>query len=151
MVPRKATDGAVILDRVTPDDLARSYLDALEHTDLTAMLSLFADGAAVHSPLYGPVPASDFYPALFADTAQSHLTLRGVTQGSTPGGAPLVTIWFHFDWQLPSGRHAPFDAVDVLELDPSGRITALHIVYDTAAIRLVFEQETGRSSWRQHP
>jgi hypothetical protein len=136
---------------VTPDDLARFYLDALERADLTAVLSLFADGAAVNSPLYGQVPASDFYPALFADTAQSHLTLRGVTRGSIPGGAPLVTIWFHFDWQLPSGRHAPFDAVDVLELDPSGHITALHIVYDTAPIRPVFEQETGRTSWRQHP
>lgn len=126
---------------MTPDDLARSYLDALGRADLTAVLSLFADGAAVHSPLYGQLPASDFYPALFADTAQSHLTLRGVTQGSTPGGAPLVTIWFHFDWQLASGQHAPFDAVDVLELDPSGRIATLHIVYDTAAIRPIFEQQ----------
>jgi hypothetical protein len=76
------------------------------------------------------VAASHFCPALFADTADSRLTLRGVTQGTTTDGTPLVTIWFH--WQLPSGRRAPFDAVDVLELGTDGRIAALHIVYDTA-------------------
>ena len=131
-----------------PQQLAEAYLDALGRADLTAMLSLFGDSALVHSPLYGPVPASEFFPALFGDTAESRLTLRGVMQGENAGGAPLVSIWFHFDWQLPSGRRAPFDVVDVLELSPDGRIAALRIVYDTADIRPVFEQETGRRSWR---
>lgn len=134
---------------MTPQELAEAYLGALGTADLAGMLGLFIDGALVHSPLYGPIPASDFFPVLFGDTAQARLTLRGVTQGATAGGTPLVSIWFHFDWRLPSGRQAPFDVVDVLELTPEDRIVALHIVYDTADIRPVFEQETGRLSWHQ--
>ena len=102
----------------------------------------------VHSPLYGPVPAYEFFPALFGDTAESRLTLRGVTQGTAADGTPLVSIWFHFDWQLPGGQRAPFDMVDVLELDQGGHIAAPRIVYDTADSRPIFEQETGRRSSR---
>ena len=120
---------------MSPHELADAYLGALGRADLAAMLTLFSDGALVHSPLYGPVPASEFFPALFGDTAQSRLTLRGVMQGADAAGTPLVSIWFHFDWQLPSGRRAPFDVVDVLELSPGGRIGSLRIVYDTADVR----------------
>ena len=132
---------------MTPQDLAEAYLGALGRGDPDALAGLFSNGAVVHSPLYGPLPAADFFPALFADTAQSRLTLRGVTQGSTAQGTPLVTVWFHFDWQLPSGQRAPFDVVDVLELAADDRIAALHIVYDTADVRKVFENETRRPSW----
>jgi hypothetical protein len=124
---------------VTPQELAEAYLGALA--------GLFTGGAMVYSPLYGPLPAADFFPALLADTAQSRLTLRGVTHGSTAQGTALVTIWFHFDWQLPSGQRTPFDVVDVLELAADDRIAALHIVYDTADVRPIFENETRRPSW----
>jgi hypothetical protein len=50
---------------------------------------------------------------------------------------------------MTAGRAAaPFDVVDVLELDHGGHITALRIVYDTADIRPIFKQETRRRSWR---
>jgi hypothetical protein len=136
---------------VTPQQLADAYLGALGRADLAAMLDLFSDGALVHSPLYGPAPAGDFFPALFSDTSEARLTLRGVTQGAAADGAPLVSIWFHFDWRLPSGRKAPFDVVDVLELAADGRIAALHIVYDTVDVRPAFEQDTGQPSWRTAP
>jgi hypothetical protein len=106
----------------------------------------------VHSPLYGQLPVRQFYPALFADTSQSQLTMRGVLEGSTPGGSPLIALWFHFDWILKSGEPAPFDVVDILELDTSGRITDLHIVYDTAGLRAAFERSSvGRSGIPQAP
>ena len=60
---------------------------------------------------------------------------------------PLVSIWFRFDWTLPSGSPADFECVDMLELDEDGLITALHIFYDTAGNRQAFERETG-GSWR---
>jgi len=63
------------------------------------------------------------------------------------GRGDLDAIWFHFDWQLPGGQRAPFDVVDVLELAAGDRIAALHIVYDTADVRPVFENETRRPSW----
>jgi hypothetical protein len=37
--------------------------------------------------------------------------------------------------------------VDVLELAADDRIAALHIVYDTADVRPIFENETRRPSW----
>ena len=129
------------------DHLVEQYLDALRRADVDAVLTLFAPGAVVHSPLYGPTPASDFYRALFADTSGATLTSKGVAEGRTSEGARLVTFWFHFDWRLPSGVAAPFDVVDVAELDENGCITALSIVYDTVDVRPVFERETG-SSWR---
>lgn len=136
---------------MNPGELAEAYLGALGRADLAAMLSLFSDDALVHSPLYGPMPARDFYPALFGDTAESRLTLRAVTEGTAADGTPVAGIWFEFDWRLAGGEQVRFDVVDVLELAADGRIASLRIVYDTAAIRPVFEQETGRRSWAQDP
>jgi ketosteroid isomerase-like protein len=138
---------SVTEDQAAAQRLAEAYLGALGSADLTAIIGLFSDGALVHSPLYGPTAATDFFPALFRDTAESRLTLRGVTHGTKADGTALVSIWFHFDWQLPSGRKAPFDVIDMLELTDDGRIASLHIVYDTAQVRPAFEQETGRRSW----
>lgn len=128
-------------------ELVSAYLAGLERADTDAVLDLFAPGAVVHSPLYGPTPATEFYPALFADTSRAQLTLLGVMEGRTEQGAALVSFWFHFDWRLPSGAAAPFDVVDVAELDEDGRIAALRLVYDTVTVRPAFERETG-GSWR---
>ena len=83
---------------MTGRTLASEYLSAIERGDLDAILALFRPGATVHSPLYGPLPAAEFYPRLLADTGRSELHLRGVTSDG-----PLVSIWFRFDWTLPSG------------------------------------------------
>jgi ketosteroid isomerase-like protein len=61
--------------------------------------------------------------------------------------AMLALFGEDFDWRLPSGRPAPFDVVDVLELSADSRVAALHIVYDTADVRPAFEQDTGKPSW----
>jgi hypothetical protein len=47
----------------------------------------------------------------------------------------MLAFWFHFDWRLPSGRQAPFDVVDLAELDDDGRISSLRIIYDTVEVR----------------
>ncbi len=125
--------------------LAETYLDALSRADLGAMLSLFSDGALAHSPLYGPTQATDFYRDLFDNTAEAQPTLRGVTQGATADGTPLVSIWFRFSWRLLSGKHAVFDVVDLLELAADERIDALHIIYDTADVRSAVKQEPHQS------
>ncbi|MFD8071089.1 nuclear transport factor 2 family protein [Streptomyces sp. NPDC059718] len=124
-----------------------AYLAGLEQADAGAVLELFAPGGMVHSPLYGPRPATEFYPELFADTSQASLTLLGVAEGRTQQGAALISFWFHFDWRLPSGAAAPFDVVDLAELAEDGRIATLRIVYDTVDVRPAFERERG-SSWR---
>lgn len=127
---------------MTTHPLATAYLDGLERGDLPAVLALFDPEAIVRSPLYGPVPATEFYPRLLADTGRSKLHLRGVAQGEH-----LLSIWFRFDWTLPSGAPADFECVDILEIGDQGLITALHIFYDTVTTRPAFERETG-DSWR---
>jgi hypothetical protein len=109
---------------VTPEQLARTYLDALGSADLDAMLALFTKDRQVHSPLYGPKPAASFFPELFGATTESHLTLKGFAQGAAETGGPL------------------------LELAPDGRIATLRIIYDTVLARPLLEQQTGQLSWR---
>jgi ketosteroid isomerase-like protein len=133
---------------VSPRELAEDYLSALGRADLDAMLALFTAEAVVHSPLYGPMPAGDFYAALLADTAGSKLTLHGVMDGAAVDGTPLVSIWFTFGWRLAGRTQVSFDVVDVLELADDGRIAALRIIYDASGARPVFEAQTGRRSWR---
>lgn len=130
------------------DDLVTTYLHAVTTADAGLAVSLFAADGVVHSPLYGPRPPGDFYPALFADTGQAHLTLKSVMSGTDTAGRATVSFWFHFDWRLPSGAAAPFDVVDVATLDADGLITDLHLVYDTVDVRPAFEAEVGHASWR---
>lgn len=114
------------------DALVDAYLRALSSADAELAISLFAAGGIVDSPLYGQQSASDFYPALFADTAASVLTLRKTLLSAD---AATVAFWFDFDWVLANGTPAPFTVVDVAELDENGLIQRLHIVYDTHPIR----------------
>lgn len=114
------------------------YLAALEAGDVQRILTLFTADAIVHSPLYGEMPAGEFYPALFADTAESKLTLKTVLHGDHEG-SPTVAFWFDFNWTLANGSPAPFSVVDIAKLNSDGLITELHIIYDTTAIRPLFE------------
>lgn len=131
------------------DALVETYLRALNSADAELALTLFTDDGVVHSPLYGPQPANDFYPALFADSSRSNVTLKSVMTGRDEAGASVISFWFHFDWRLASGKAAPFDVVDVATLGSDGLIESLHIVYDTVHVRPVFEAEVGHPSWRQ--
>ena len=127
---------------MTVDELVARYLEALRDADVEKALALFAADGMVDSPLYGKMPAAEFYPALFADTAESALTPRATMSGGT-AEQPVVSFWFDFDWTLANGEPAPFTVVDVAELDGDGLIEALHIVYDTAPIRAAFERQRG--------
>lgn len=134
----------------TPHDhpIVAAYLRALGAGDVDAMLALFADGAIVHSPLYGTLPATEFYPTLFADTSSATLTLLGTMAGTSVEGRALLAFLFHFDWKLPGGTSAPFDVVDVAEVDDDGLISSIRIIYDTVAVRPAFEADTGKTSTR---
>jgi ketosteroid isomerase-like protein len=119
-------------------ELIDEYLAALEIGDAERVLALFAPDGVVHSPLYGSMPARQFYPTLFADTAESKLTLRRVFRDDREA----VAFWFDFAWVLADGTPAPFTVVDIAELTEDGLIASLHIVYDTSPIRGDFERAT---------
>ncbi|MFV0375628.1 nuclear transport factor 2 family protein [Microbacterium sp.] len=118
------------------------YLAGVEAADPARLIALFAEGGIVESPLYGTMPAAEFYPMLFADTASSVLTLRATMTGTVEDRA-VVSFWFDFDWTLSNGEPAPFTVVDVAELDNKGLIERLHIIYDTAPIREAFRSAHG--------
>lgn len=124
------------------DRLVHEYLASLEAADADRVIALFAPGGIVESPLYGTMPAAEFYPVLFADTSSSRLTLRTTMIGSTEGRT-VVSFWFDFDWILSTGQPAPFTVVDVAQLDQHGLIERLHIVYDTFPIRDAFHDAHG--------
>ena len=119
------------------DRLVHEYLASLEAADADRVIALFTPDGIVESPLYGTMPAAEFYPVLFADTASSRLTLRTTMTGSTEGRT-IVSFWFDFDWILSTGKPAPFTVVDVAELNEAGLVERLHIVYDTHPIRDAF-------------
>jgi steroid delta-isomerase len=98
------------------DRLVHEYLASLEAADADRVIALFTPDGIVESPLYGTMPAAEFYPVLFADTASSRLTLRTTMTGSTEGRT-IVSFWFDFDWILSTGKPAPFTVVDVAELN----------------------------------
>ncbi|MCI4659297.1 nuclear transport factor 2 family protein [Cryobacterium zhongshanensis] len=120
------------MNSISPDVLVSTYLKALSTADADLAINLFTPDGVVDSPLYGVQPARDFYPALFADTAESVLTLRETLLSAD---AKTLAFWFDFDWVLANGTPAPFTVVDVAELDEGGLIRRLHIVYDTHPIR----------------
>jgi hypothetical protein len=124
------------------DALVHAYLDALAAADSDRVVALFSDDGVVYSPLYGTVAAREFYPKLFADTSEARLTHRATMTGEYEG-RPILSFWFDFEWVLAHGVPAPFTAVDVAELDDDGRITRLHIVYDTHPIRHAFDSLPG--------
>jgi ketosteroid isomerase-like protein len=113
------------------DSLVDRYLDGLNTGDVDLLLTLFTPDGTVDSPLYGLMPARDFYPALFEDTARSVVTLR---TSLVSDDLSTIAFWFDFDWTLADGSPAPFTVVDVAELR-DGRISALHILYDTYPVR----------------
>ncbi len=120
------------------DALVQTYLHAVSTGDADLLTSLFTPEGIVNSPLYGELPAREFYPTLFADTAESVLSLRKTLL--SPDGATLA-FWFDFDWVLADGTPAPFTVVDVAELDEQGLIRRLHIVYDTHPIRESWDRQ----------
>lgn len=117
--------------------LAEDYLAHLDAAQLEPLLSLFSAGGVVLSPLYGQLPATDFYTRLFADTNNSRLQLKDVLVNPAKASG---CIYFNYAWDLANGEVVSFDVIDYLQLNEAGEITFLHIVYDTVQSRPAWQQ-----------
>ena len=128
---------------MSPADLCKRYLAALNEGSLDTVLSLFAPHATIVSPLYGVIEAEDFYRELFADTNRSLTELLSIYLPS--GNSTSVALHFHYTWTLKSGKVVQFECVDVFELTADKqKFSKLTIIYDTAPIRADFEQSHAR-------
>lgn len=116
------------------EQLCQSYLDALNEGSLEQVLGLFTENGVVDSPLYGEMPATDFYKALFADTSKSETSLLNVFLPAQDGLS--VALHFNYVWTLHSGKVVDFECVDVFHVNASkDKFTKLKIIYDTHMIR----------------
>ena len=115
----------------------KTYLRCLETADYETLISLFADDAVVHSPLYGDVPAPKFYKDLFEDTAESKITPLNVFTSENPN---VAAAHFQFDWTLADGTPVPFEVVDVFRFSDDGKVKELKIIYDSAKTKPAFDQ-----------
>src|SRR3954454_8097501 len=118
-------------------NILETYLKSLEAGDAKTIISLFSENGVIHSPLYGDVPAKDFYKDLFDDTTQSVITLSNIFQSST--NLNTAAAHFKYEWTLKNGTKTNFEAVDVFVFDEHGKIKEMTIIYDTAKTRRAFE------------
>ena len=130
----------------TPENgLVMKYLMALEGRNLEAVLALFTPDGVVYSPLYGKSSARDFYTGFFKDSSKAEVTLLGLLgRGETTAGGTMTGYWARFSNVLATGARHEFDVVAAMKIK-NGKISALHIVMDTAFIRPTFEKDAGRA------
>lgn len=126
--------------------LVLRYLKALESRDVGRVVELFTPDAIVHSPMYGQVPARQFFTEFLGDSAKVEVALLGILgRGRTTAGEVTTGYWARFCSTFATGARHEFDLVAIMKLD-GGKIGSFHIVMDTAPIRATFEQDTGRAA-----
>ncbi len=67
---------------------------------------MLSEDGIVHSPLYGDIPAKDFYEDLFADTSQSIITLINTFESTN--NPDTAAAHFKYDWILKDGTKIYF-------------------------------------------
>jgi hypothetical protein len=118
-------------------DAIYNYFKGLETGNKELVLSVFANNAKVHSPLYGDQQATVFYTKLFADTTQSDITLLNIFESTE--NSYTAAAHFKYHWILRDGTATHFECVDVFKFDESGKVADMTIIYDTSKIRTSFE------------
>ena len=111
--------------------IVADYLAALGDGDLEAVLALFADTGEVVSPLYGTLPAREFFTGLFAVTDKSTVKLQTVVAGIDSGSC--IAAAFDYEWEMANGERVTFPVVATFRLDDTGKITHMVILYGASA------------------
>ena len=115
---------------------AHTYLNLLRDGNALELTRLFSKDGTVASPVYGLVPANDFYNILFADTKTSKLTLDGVFHEEASN---RVIVLFDYDWTLKNGKKVLFKVSDVFEFNSQEKVTKLTIIYDAVVSRALVQ------------
>ncbi|HNP22839.1 MAG TPA: hypothetical protein PKM63_15705 [Panacibacter sp.] len=124
------------MEKFTP--VLYNYFKGLEMGDTVMILESFAVNAMIHSPLYGDVPAKEFYTKLFNDTRQSDIALLNIFEGRDNNYTAAVHFKYH--WILKDGTPTHFECVDIFKFDEERKIVDMTIIYDTSKLRSAFKQ-----------
>ena len=114
------------------DTIAHNYLSHLQEGRAPEIISLFSDDGIVVSPIYGTLPAAEFYPKLLEDTKKSEITFDGIFKEKD---RQRIALLFDYRWTLKNDQTVDFKVVDILELDTHLKIKKLTIIYDTTISR----------------
>ena len=112
--------------------IAESYLEALQASDLKGILSLFDPQGVVISPVYGQRSAQEFYELLFKDTQSSETKVLDIL---TNPKNKCIALYFQYKWTLSAGKEVSFECVDLMRMNHEHKIASLRIIYDTHPIR----------------
>jgi len=113
--------------------LIKEYLNGLQSGNSEQLLSVFDQNAVVLSPLYGKLPAKQFYSDLFKDTTESKITLINTLQSNE--NQNTCAGHFRYDWTMKDGSLVTFECVDVFKVTKQNKIEQLTIIYDTFGVR----------------
>ena len=123
----------------TIETLCRSYVTHLESGNLEALLANFADDATATSPIFGTLPARDFYTYVLREITDRSIELKTIFVGASDPSR--VAIHIAYTRTAKGGRPATLEGVDVFELTGDGnRFAAVTIIYDTAPVRSDFDR-----------
>lgn len=117
--------------------VAQAYIQHLAAANKPALLDLFSKDGIVLSPIYGTLPAKEFFTILGEDTMQSRLTIKGIFEEAITG---QIALYFQYEWTLQHGRQVTFDVVDILTFDATNKVNSLKIIYDTMQARTWVEE-----------
>ncbi|TPN89043.1 nuclear transport factor 2 family protein [Aquimarina algicola] len=118
-------------------EIAHNYLTYLEKGQISKIVDLFSETGTVISPLYGTMPATDFYTALASDTSESILEFDGIFQEENTS---RITLLFNYTWILKNHKTVQFKVVDLIEFNIENKIEKLTIIYDTVHSRAVLNE-----------
>ncbi|MDH7445770.1 nuclear transport factor 2 family protein [Aquimarina sp. 2201CG14-23] len=119
---------------MTKIEVAEHYLSFLEKGEVDKVIALFTDNGIVESPLYGVLPAREFYRVLAEDTNASELQLDGVF---SENNSNRISVLFKYIWTLKNNTKVEFKVVDILEFSSENKIEKLIIIYDTIEARKI--------------
>lgn len=114
------------------DSVVRSYLKAMERSDIVGVCACFEPDGLVRSPVYGKVPVRPFYERLFADTVRAEVNLYTLYAGVDQ--PEQLAAHFGYVWLKTDGSRIETDLVDLFQFrEGSDLIAHLSIIFDTAA------------------
>lgn len=139
-------------DQVTQvEKLCKSYLAAMESSDLQALLANFTDHAIAKSPIFGKMPVREFYAKVMRITSDRSMALKTIFIGASD---PLrAAVHVSYTRTVGNGKLSTIEAVDVFELaEDLSKFTAITIIYDTAPVLSDFnklESDSGNAECKR--